>query len=118
VHVGGGEPVIDVDGLVAVAGATRGAELVIDYADLGSPLDEQRYPVLSALRRGGRALLDSAEPWESRPSARGHLSTCQLCDAVRRHLVVRSRERWPELRLLGFYPGAGTTASPAARGQE
>ena len=78
------------------------AGLAIRMEDLGKPLVESDYPLISALyRHGVRGLYDLvAAEHDFRPRRRGYLSKCDLCDHLRSHLAGR------ELAPAGFYAGS------------
>jgi hypothetical protein len=81
--------------------------LALRLADLGGPLDEERYPILSTLAASGiRGLYDyavSLEEYEARPQ--GYVNKCELCQDLRRHLSERGWFESTELSPPEFYAG-------------
>ena len=81
------------------------AGLSVRREDLGSPLDPQRYPVITALYAGGvGALVDwAARRFGYRPARDAYPWKCALCYEVRRFLVVERGVSSPELQPAGHY---------------
>jgi hypothetical protein len=91
------------------------AGLAIHHTDLGAPLDPEKYPLLTALyQRGIRGLYEIGEGFGFVPSPSGYVSKCQLCDAVRRHLVALPQDPFPELRPPEFYPAPRLSRTSAS----
>lgn len=83
------------------------AGLAIRPEDLGAPLDEDRYPLISLLyREGVRGLLGWAVAEHGfSPREEGYLNKCDLCDHLRRFLVTQRGLGSQELQPPGFYAG-------------
>lgn len=81
--------------------------LSIECDDLGSPLQPERYPLISMLfERGIRAFFDLAVgEFGFEPSDR-YLSKCHLCFEIRSHLVLRKNAPFRELQPRGHYENA------------
>lgn len=80
--------------------------LAIRVDDLGRSLDPAKYPVLTRLHAGGvKALLAWAEEEQGYNPLRGDgfVSGCDLCQDIRRFLVLRDDMVFPELSPSGFY---------------
>ncbi|SHF15621.1 4Fe-4S single cluster domain-containing protein [Desulfacinum infernum DSM 9756] len=78
--------------------------LAVDLRDLGRPLDQDKYPLLSLLfREGIRGLFRLAsERYDYRP-ARDFLNKCDLCLDIRRHLALEVNAPYGELHPRTFY---------------
>jgi hypothetical protein len=83
------------------------AGLAIRREDLGKPLNEGNYPLLSLLAgRGiGGFYRRARESHGFRPSRSAYLNKCDLCTEIRSHLVRRTAGGHTELRPLDFYAG-------------
>ena len=81
------------------------AGLTIRLEELGAPLPEDEYPVLTRLHAGGVGALVSfaGREYGYRPSAPAYASKCALCHDVRRFLVVERGVRSRELGPIGHY---------------
>ncbi len=79
--------------------------LAITVEDIEAPLDPGRYPLLTLLHRGGigalLALATREHGFAADPA--GYIGKCDLCVAVRAHLVAAARGAYPELAPAGFY---------------
>jgi hypothetical protein len=80
------------------------AGLSIDYRDLGVPLPEERYPVISALAsKGVSGLLEMAVGEHSFEPKERYFSKCDLCEDIRRFLALERSACSNELRPREFY---------------
>ena len=81
------------------------AGLAFRVADLGGPLDPERYPILATLAESGiRGFYEYAaglEGYEARPE--GYVNKCELCQDIRRHLSERGWFESTELSPPEFY---------------
>ena len=73
--------------------------------DIERPLDPARYPLVTLLHHEGiGALLDLATRDHGFvPDTAGFIGKCDLCVAVRAHLVTAAPGAYPELAPAGFY---------------
>lgn len=83
------------------------AGLALRVTDLGAPLDEERYPILTTLASAGiGGLYDYAVALEGyAPRPRGYVNKCELCQDLRRHLSERGWFESTELSPPEFYVG-------------
>ncbi len=84
------------------------AGLAVCVEDLGRPLDPRRYPLVTTLAAEGVAgLLALAErEYGFVPSDQGYLGACDLCETLRRFLVIDAGVDSSELRPREFYQHA------------
>jgi hypothetical protein len=79
--------------------------LAFRVADLGGPLDPERYPILCTLAetgiRGFYNYATSLEEYAARPQ--GYVDKCELCQDIRRHLSERGWFESTELSPPEFY---------------
>jgi hypothetical protein len=79
--------------------------LAFRVADLGAPLDQERYPILCTLAEIGiQGFYDyavSLEEYVARPE--GYVDKCELCQDIRRHLAERGWFESTELAPPEFY---------------
>ena len=72
--------------------------------DVGKELDPKKYPVVSRLFEGGvSALLEYARKSGYVPDPGGYVSKCELCFAIRKHLIAQDRQAYPDLTPDSFY---------------
>jgi len=72
--------------------------------DVGKKLDPEKYPVVSRLFEGGvGALLEYAEETGYVPDSEGYVSKCELCFDIRKYLITRDRQAYPDLTPDRFY---------------
>jgi hypothetical protein len=78
--------------------------LSIQLQDLGKPLDPQKYPFLTILfQKGIRGLMDTAVyDYGFQPNAQ-YVSKCDLCQDIRKYLVLLKDVNSVELQPKGFY---------------
>ena len=77
--------------------------LAIDLKDLGPPLNEGKYPLLTALYSEGPAgLYDIASDYGFQP-APSYASKCHVCTDIRRHLTASSTAHFPEIHPKPYY---------------
>lgn len=80
------------------------AGLAIRHTDLGRPLAPQTYPLVTLLStRGVGGLLQLAREAHGFVPRPGYVHKCHLCQDIRRHLVERNGNTYPELAPLAFY---------------
>jgi hypothetical protein len=81
------------------------AGLSIWRDDLGKPLAEEKYPILTTLYRSGiRALADMAQhQFGYRPQKNGYINKCDVCTEIRTFLVGQNYRKSPELKPEQFY---------------
>jgi len=78
--------------------------LAISREDLGAPISQERYPLLSLLHRDGiKGLYQMATAEYGFGPAERYLSKCHLCFDIRRHLVLDKGIEQRELQPKGFY---------------
>jgi hypothetical protein len=79
--------------------------IAIDIDDLGTPLAEERYPIIHTLFHSGvNGLLQLArERYGYRPEENGYINKCDLCTCIRFFLVNRNDAEHAELRPKEFY---------------
>jgi hypothetical protein len=79
--------------------------LAIDVPDIERPLDPSRYPLVTLLHHGGIGALLVLATREHGFAAdpAGYIGKCDLCVAVRAHLVATAPGAYPELAPAGFY---------------
>lgn len=78
--------------------------LSISHEDMGSTLDEEKYPLLNALFRQGIGGLFAiaARDYGYAPAGR-YMSKCDLCLDIRKYLVLEKGMDSPELQPQEFY---------------
>ncbi|MBN1532897.1 MAG: radical SAM protein [Spirochaetes bacterium] len=77
--------------------------LSIAAGDIGAPLEEDRYPLITSLyREGVRGVCDAARRHGFEP-APGYLNKCHLCNEARRFLAVAAGMESHELMPAGYY---------------
>jgi hypothetical protein len=81
------------------------AGLSINASDLGSPLREYDYPIITRLYTGGVAALClfAAKKYGFEPSQPAYVSKCHLCYEIRRFLAVDMEVESRELSPAGHY---------------
>jgi hypothetical protein len=81
------------------------AGLSIWREDLGKPLAEEKYPILTTLYRSGiRALARMAQrQFGYRPQKNGYINKCDVCTEIRTFLVAQNYRQSPELKPEQFY---------------
>lgn len=79
------------------------AGLAIHRDDLGSPLDPDKYPLLTKLHTSGINGLWAVAREHDFPAAGAYLSKCHLCQEIRRFLVMDQELAYTELAPRGFY---------------
>jgi len=79
--------------------------LYVDCRDLGTELDPDRYPVITALyNQGVEGLLEMAcSKYGFTPDPKGYTSTCELCSVIRMFMVLDKGLASVELGPSGFY---------------
>ncbi|EHJ49313.1 Radical SAM domain protein [Solidesulfovibrio carbinoliphilus subsp. oakridgensis] len=79
--------------------------LALRAADLGAPLDPERYPILCTLAGSGiQGLFDYAAGLEGYTArAEGYVNKCELCQDIRQHLSCRGWFESTELAPAEFY---------------
>ena len=79
--------------------------LAIHRQDLGKPLEEETYPVLTKLFSNGiRALYEWARKrYDFKASREAYVNKCDLCTDIRTYLVQHLDTRFNELKPLEFY---------------
>ena len=79
--------------------------LAIDAEDLGRPLSEEKYPLLTALHRCGVAGLKELAEKDMGyiPQRESYLNACDLCTEIRAFLVRSGSTAWAELSPREFY---------------
>ncbi len=78
--------------------------LAISGDDMGTPLDPQKYPFLTALYdRGIEGLFTFAQKQCGFVPESAYLSKCHLCMVIRKFLVIEKGIASPELRPVAFY---------------
>ncbi len=90
------------------------AGFAIRHTDLGAPLPETEYPLLTrAAGRGIGAVLAYASAEQGfLPDEAGYASKCHLCYAIRRFLVQERNLDSPELQPRRHYAGDALPGSP------
>ncbi len=90
------------------------AGLAIDVQDLGHPLTEEKYPLLSILfREGVKGLYQLAErQWGYSPQKESYLNACDLCTEIRGFLVCSGYSASRELQPGEFYLPQNMAAAP------
>jgi len=88
--------------------------LAIDMRDLGHPLPQGKYPLLTALFQNGVAgLMELAErDWGYRPRKTAYLNACDLCTEIRAFLVHTGFADSEELRPAEFYARENMALQP------
>lgn len=85
-----------------VPGLCTGFSIEID--DLGKPLAPEKYPILTMLHTGGiNQLCKFAQEQFDFIPAEQYISKCDLCIAVRQHLVGKCGVKTPELQPEEYY---------------
>ena len=80
------------------------AGLAIRSQDLGKPLSETRYPIISRLFESGiGGLIDYARKEFGFSIGHEYLSKCHLCQEIRKFLVVEKGYQSQELQPVEFY---------------
>jgi hypothetical protein len=81
------------------------AGLAIARDDLGKPLSDEKYLLLSVLNAEGiRGLLNFAgREYDFAPQQTGYINKCDLCTEIRFFLVKKGYDRSQELAPRGFY---------------
>ncbi len=79
------------------------AGLAIRREDLGQPLNEAQYPLLTRLYKSGINDLWTLARGEGFEPAGAYMSKCHLCQDIRRYLVLDRQLPFPELAPRGFY---------------
>lgn len=79
--------------------------LAIATQDLGNPLPEKQYPILTTLFRWGiNGIYKLArQRYGFVPKGSGYVNKCDLCMEIRTFMVKNQPEKWTELRPKGFY---------------
>ncbi|WP_457573569.1 radical SAM protein [Desulfolithobacter sp.] len=79
--------------------------LVLDWSDLGQPVDLEKYPVLTKLALEGVASLYrwARDVYGFSPVHTSYWSRCELCAEIRQYLVYGNPERFAELQPREFY---------------
>ncbi len=88
--------------------------LAIDMRDLGHPLAQDKYPLLTALFQNGVAgLMEIAErDWGYTPRKSAYLNACDLCTEIRSFLVQSGYSNSGELRPREFYASKNMAVHP------
>jgi hypothetical protein len=88
-----------------IPGLCSGLAIALD--DLGKPLAEDKYPLLSILNaKGIRGLLDfAAREYAFKPRQIGYINKCDLCTEIRFFLVQEGYDSSEELCPGEFYSG-------------
>jgi hypothetical protein len=88
-----------------IPGLCSGLAIALD--DLGKPLAEDKYPLLSILNaKGIRGLLDfAAREYAFKPRQIGYINKCDLCTEIRFFLVQQGYDSSEELCPGEFYSG-------------
>jgi hypothetical protein len=79
------------------------AGLAIQGDDLGSPLNPEKYPLLTQLHESGINGLWAVGQEHGFQAAGAYLSKCHLCQDIRRYLVMDRELDFAELAPRGFY---------------
>lgn len=88
----------------------------IDCADVGEPLDENKYPWMSLLSEQGlRGLYMTASSEHGFVQRPRYLNKCDLCQDIRRHLVMERNITSSDLHPRGYYEEAQIEREAAAR---
>lgn len=79
--------------------------LSISTKDLGKPLPEYRYPLITTLANLGiKGIVELAEKeFAYSPARTGYINKCDLCTEIRTFLVKRNFEEFSELNPKEFY---------------
>jgi hypothetical protein len=78
--------------------------LSLPAEELGNAVDSERYPFLARLLAGGpRALLRLAQREYGFSPAEHYVSLCELCQEIRRYLVLEAGVSSPDLSPTEFY---------------
>jgi hypothetical protein len=79
--------------------------LAISDDDLGTPLSEERYPILVELYSNGiRGLVQTArDKFGFSPQRSDYINKCDLCTEIRKHLIKNDYDRSNELKPKEFY---------------
>lgn len=79
--------------------------LSISAKDLGKPLPEHRYPVITTLVNSGiKGVVELAQKeFAYSPARTGYINKCDLCTEIRTVFVKRNFEGFSELNPKGFY---------------
>lgn len=79
--------------------------LSISAKDLGKPLPEHRYPIITTLVNSGiNGIAELAQTtFGYSPARSGYINKCDLCTEIRSFLVATNPEGFPELSPKGFY---------------
>jgi hypothetical protein len=111
-HIGGGEPLLNPDGVVSVLQTAREVDipglcagLSIHTSDLGCELDPNQYPAITSLHSGGIGeLLDyAANTFNIHPGKETYSSKCELCFEIRKHLALEKNMQSKELQPIEHY---------------
>lgn len=80
------------------------AGLSFHFADLGKPLDRNKYPLFYLLyEQGPRGLYEMVKADYAFKARDRYLNACDFCQDIRFFLFNRAREDFPELAPEGFY---------------
>jgi hypothetical protein len=78
--------------------------LALDFRDVGSPVDSEKYPFLHALMSGGiGALLSLVKERYGFTPREQYVSKCQLCYHIRHFLVEEKDIDSPDLQPVQYY---------------
>lgn len=78
--------------------------LTLACEDLGRPIDAGKYPYLTALASDGLpGLYREAATNHAFMPAQSYVSKCDMCNDIRRHLVINRSVDSPDLQPVGFY---------------
>lgn len=79
--------------------------LAMATQDLGKPISEQQYPVLTTLfAQGVNGIYKLAShAYNFVPSRSEYINKCDLCTEIRMVMIKNQPEKWPELRPVKFY---------------